>query len=869
MNLWNWWRDRTRRESELQDEIETHLRLAERDRVERGETTVDARAHVHREFGNVLLIKDVTRNQWSWAWLDQLGRDARFAMRAMWRMQAFSAVAGLSLALSIGANSALFSLVDALLLRSLPVKEPEQLVRVQRVATNDGGFSKPTGLDMVTFESLTELRAVFADVMAFAGLDRPVMRIDGTPEPFRVVEQVSSNFFRGLGVEPAIGHAETAGAALISYRFWKARFAGSSSALGRILTINGQAYPITGVAPPQFIGISLDAATDVWLVSPGAASLASSLIARLRPGVETARAEAATDALFQHLDQQPESTLPGRKWDLTIRAKITPACKGLSSLRDQYRQPLLALMALVIIVLLITCINIGNLLVVRNAGRVRELTVRVALGARRSQLIAQLLAEAAALATVGGAMACVVARWRVSAMLSMLPVTQIPDHLEFRLDARMLGFTSAVCLFAALLFALAPAWRATEVDLTIGLKTSRGMSAARGTRRLGRGLVAGQIALSVLLLAGAGLFIQTLRNLARADPGFDTRNLLQIELDTSGYKPGQVNAVFKILLDLLATIPGVQSVTGIRNPVMTGAASIGFVTMGGRQLRVDTADVGPQFFETMRVPLLRGRVFSPEDVGRSGVAPVVVTESYMKQFFPGEDVLGKPMGPPKVNVGLDGVQIVGVIRDTKFGGLHSEVRPMLFSLALREEQNRISALEVRTKGESSTVLQALQREIRRVNPRLLISIRTMQDVIDRSIAQERMVAATSGFFGVLALVLSAIGVFGVASFTVARRTNEFGVRIALGAGRWDVIRESLQETVLVFGMGLIVGAALAFVGTRLAASMIAGLLFGLTATDWTNIAGTGLVLCAVAIAACTIPAIRATRIDPVEAIRYE
>jgi predicted permease len=869
MKLWNWWRDRPRRESELQEEIETHLHLAERDRVERGETTVEARAQVRREFGNVLLIKDVTRNQWNWAWLDHLGRDARYAMRAMWRTQAFSAVAVLSLALSIGASTALFSLVDALLLRSLPVKEPEHLVRIQRIATNDGGFSKPTGLDRLTFESVTELRAIFADVMAFADLDRPVMRVDGTPEPVRVVEQVTSNFFRGLGVEPAIGHAESAGAAVISYRFWKARFAGSSNALGRILTINDQSYPITGVAPPRFIGISLDAATDVWLMSPAAASLASSLIARLRPGVETTRAETATDALFQHMDQQPESTLPGRKWDLTIRAKITPAGKGLSNLRDQYRQPLLALMALVIIVLLITCINIGNLLVVRNAGRVRELTVRVALGARRSQLITQLLAEAAALAATGGAMACVVARWGVSAMLSMLPVTQIPEHLEFRLDARMLGFTLAVCLFTALLFALAPAWRATEVDLTIGLKTSPGMSVARGTRRLGRGLVAGQVALSVLLLAGAGLFIQTLRNLARADPGFDTRNLLQIELDTSGYKPGQVNAVFKLLLDRLATIPGVQSVTGIRNPVMTGAASIGFVTMGGRQLRVDTADVGPQFFETMRVPLLRGRVFSPEDVLGSNVAPVVVTESYMKQFFPGEDVLGKPMGPPKVNVGLDSIQIVGVIRDTKFAGLHREVWPMLFSLALREEQNRISALEVRTKGEPSSLSQALQREIRRVSPRLLISIKTMQDVIDRSIAQERMVAATSGFFGVLALVLSAIGVFGVASFTVARRTNEFGVRIALGAGRWDVIRESLHETVLVFGMGLIVGGALAFVGARLAASMISGLLFGLTATDWTNIAGTGLVLCAVAIAACTIPAIRATRIDPVEAIRYE
>jgi predicted permease len=552
---------------------------------------------------------------------------------------------------------------------------------------------------------------------------------------------------------------------------------------------------------------------------------------------------------------------------MAVRADVKPAGKGSSNLRDTYQRALLALMVLVTLVLLITCTNIGNLLVVRNTNRMRELTVRTALGARRSRLITQLLVESAVLAMMGGTLAWLMARWGVSAVLSMLPLTDTPEFLAFRMDARVLGFLAAVSVLSAVLFALAPAWRATRVDLTTGLKAGlqggSGAATTRESRWLGRWLVAGQIALSVMLLAGAGLFLQTLRNLGKTDLGFDPRNLLQVGIDTpfAGYRQGQVNTVYKLLVDRLASIPGVEGVTGGRNPVLAGMlAGVPTPPSSG-------ADVDARFFEIMRIPLLRGRTFGPHDETRSG--PVaVISESYAKQIFPGEDAVGKRIPAAMIyGPGAYG-EVVGVVADAKLMSVRWNV-PMIYSPLLQGETDRVSAIEIRTSGDAAAIAHAVQDEVRRINPRLLTSIRPMQEVIDRSMAQERLVAATSGFFGVLGVILAGIGLFGVASFTVAQRTSELGIRIALGAGRWDVIRESLRDTALLFAIGLVAGGAAAFAGTRLAANLISGLLYGLSATDWRNIAVAGLLMIAVAIAACLIPALRAARVDPLKAIRYE
>ncbi|HEX5431124.1 MAG TPA: ABC transporter permease, partial [Bryobacteraceae bacterium] len=854
-----------RLDRDFEDELRDHLEsLAEEFRAA-GMTPAEARRAALLKLGHPEQLRESNRDHRGMPKLEGLAQDLRFAIRTLWKSRGFTSTAVLSLALGIGINAALFSLIDALLLRPLPVKAPDRLVNVQRLATVKGGFGKPI-MPMAAFESVKGLHTIFSDVAGFNEMYRPVISIEGVAEPGRGAEQGTSSFFRVLGVEAEIGRTENdAPGVVISDRFWKTRFGGNANALGRTLSLNGRPYPILGVAPPRFHGLSLDTSADVWLLAPFVGPYAPSLIGRLNPGIDLAQAQAAAEVLFRQMDQQPgmfRKLGPGMVW----RTEVTPAGRGRSSLREAYQKPLLALLVLVALVLLITCTNIGNLLVVRNTSRMRELTMRAALGARRSRIVMQLLVESITLAAAGGALALWVARWGASAIVSMLPLSQIPEQLEFRVDAQMLLFLAAVSTVSALLFALAPAWRASRVDLTAGLKAAPQTWTSRETRRLGRWLVAGQVALCVVLLAGAGLFLRTLRNVARTDPGFDTHNLLQVEIDTSGYRAGQINPLFKLLLDRVAAIPGVENVSGMRNPIM-GGMSIALVPFANTQITIETADIGPRFFETMRVPLRRGRFFTPEDVAHTDPVPVVVSESYANEFFPYEDAIGKRL--PRQVTDSAGAEIIGVVGDTKFAGLRAEAVPMAYTLALREEQNRMSALEVRTSGDPTNVIRAIQEEVRRVNPRLLLSVKTMQDAIGESMAQERMVAATSGFFGVLGLALAGIGLFGAASFTVAQRTSELGIRMALGASRWNVIRESLRDTALVFGLGLIAGGAAAFAAARLAGSMISGLLFGLTAADWTNIAAAGVIMFAVAVVACTLPALRAARIDPLESIRYE
>jgi len=529
-------------------------------------------------------------------------------------------------------------------------------------------------------------------------------------------------------------------------------------------------------------------------------------------------------------------------------------------LRAQYERPLLALMALVTLVLLITCTNVGNLLVVRNTARRRELTMRVALGARRSRLMLQGLVESAVLAAMGGILALVFARWGVSAILSMMPLPAIPEALRFQADARVLVFAAGASLLSALLFGLAPAWRATQVDLTAALRSNQGSTPTKGARRLGRSLVACQVGLSVLLLVGAGLFVQTLRNLTRLDMGFNADSLLQVSLDTrgSGYQRGQVGPLYRLLLERVSTIPGVRSVTGVRNPLMRGAGSRCRMQIPGVEFGPDEAwdcaDVGPSFFETMNMSLVSGRTFTTADF-EQGRRLVVVSEAFAKRYFPNADPVGR-------------FPIIGVVRNARLGAVRGEIGPMTYHM-LPPEPDRINALEVRTDGDADAIARAVREAIRRVNPRLLVGVGTVRREIDRNIARERMVAATSAFFSVLGLLLASIGIFGVASSTVAQRTTELGIRMALGAGRWSVIRASLRETMIVFAAGLAAGIAAAIAGVRLTASLIADLLFGLTATDAANIVVAVLLIAFVVLAACILPAHRATRIDPLTAIRHE
>ena len=700
-------------------------------------------------------------------------------------------------------------------------------------------------------------------VAGFESLDRPVVTIGGADEPNRRLAKVSSNFFHELGIPASVGRVPEAtddAVAIVGDAWWRERFSASSDALGKAMTVDGQTYTIVGVAPAGFRGLSIDTATDGWIVSRQPATLR--MLARLAPGVGAEQARAAAEVVFRQLaETQPQAM----RWGDDMRTTLVPAGRGLSQLREQYERPLLALSALVIVVLLITCTNVGNLLVLRHAGRRRELAVRVALGAGRGRLVLMYAIESVVLALLGGALALVVASWSVSILLSTLPVPAPPDGLAFHADARVLAFAACVSMVSALLFGLVPAWRATRSDLSLVLRSGPGRGTTQRSRRAGRWLVACQVALSVLLLVGAGLFVQTLRNLSRVDVGFVPDGLLQVSIDTrgAGYGPGQVGALQRRLLDRVGAIPGVRSVTAIRNGVMHSTGTRSRVTLPGRALGSDDAwngaEVGPAFFETMAIPVLRGRAFTDSDFAQ-GRRLVAVTEAWARRYFPGENPVGALIGDAPQ------YEIVGVVADSRIFDLRTDVGPTMYFMA-PPDPDRFNALEVRTAGNVDAVTRSVQAQIRDINPRLLIGVRTMRQEIARSVARERLVATTSTAFSLLGVLLASIGIFGVAAATVAQRTTELGIRMALGAGRWAVVREALGETLQVFAAGLAAGLVLAAIAVRVTATLVGDLLFGVTATDTATVAGAALVMLLVAVAACLLPARRAVSIDPLAAIR--
>ena len=797
------------------------------------------------------------------ALLDVLGQDLRAALRSLLRHRAFTVFAVLSLALGIGANAALFSLVDGLLLRTLAVREPQRLVTVQPTFVGLGIRKGVGGLSAAAFEAMRARREVFSQVVGYETLSRPVLAVDGADEPSRRVERVSGTFFDDLGVVASLGRVPRPGeqgVALVSGAWWRARFGGSAAVLGRTIAVDGDHYTIVGVASHAFAGLSIDTGTDAWIPAPPGTSLR--MLARLAPGVDVARAQATAQVVLTQVNE----TQPGpRRWATGTYMAVEPAGRGFSDLREQYARPLVALSALVVVVLLITCTNVGNLLVVRNAARRRELAVRVALGAGRWRLVSMYLAESVVLAIAGAALGLVLARWGVSILLSMLPVAVTPDSLVFRLDARALLFVVAVSLLSALLFGLAPAWRAARGDVIAALRSSAGKGATAGGRRLDRWLVACQVALSVLLLVGAGLFAQTVRNLQRLDVGFDADGLLQVSLDTrnAGYGPGQVGPLRARLLERVAQVPGVRSVTAIRNGVMQAAGTRSRVPLPGRELPPDEAwngaEVGPAFFETLAIPVRRGRTFTRDDFAQ-GRRLVVVSDDWARRYFPREDPIGARIGESGQ------YEIVGVVAASRIFDVRTDVGPTMYFMA-PPEPDRFSALEVRVAGDVDAVAGAVQAEIRRLNPRLVLGVRTMRQEIDRMLARERLLAATSAGFSLLGLLLASVGIFGVAAATVARRTTEIGIRMALGAPPWTVVREALRDTLVTFAAGLAAGLGAAVVAVRLAAPFVGDLLFGLAPTDGATLAGAGLVMLLIAVAACVLPARRAVRIDPLAAIR--
>jgi predicted permease len=864
---------------EFDEELTTHLELLVDEGRRRGLSPDQARRDALLKLGRPVALREAHREQRGMQVLDVLAQDLRYAIRMLRKSPAFTAIVTLSLALGIGANTALFSLVDNLLVRSLPVRDPDRLVQLQVVPTRASRTGKPIAslFPRKVFDAVRAQDRIFADVVGFLRLeDRPGITLDGAAEPEREVEYVSENFFTGLGVSPIAGRSPGAAdhnVAVISARWWRARFGGRGDAIGRTLRIAGKTYAIIGVAPPRFHGFNVDHSADIWIY-PAAADL--DMVALLQAGVAPAQAEAAVDDLLRQvvLEQQP------RLAPENMKTEALAVGQGLSRLRGQYKTALLALMALVAVVLLTTCTNVGSLLMLRNAARRRELSVRTALGAGRSRLMVQSLVESALVAAAGCIAGLFLARWGISMVLSMLPLPEPPGGLAFVADARVVGFAVAVSVLSVLLFGLGPAWRATDVDLTRALRSGQSATAPKRTRRLSRGLIACQVALSVPLLVGAGLFAQTLRNLSHLDIGFSADRLLQVRIDArvAGYKEEQSGALFRLLLERVSAIPGVRSTATVGTPLMQGTSTSMAVPLPGlvppNDEMWDAVGVGPQFFETMGIEVVRGRTFTAADFKRdfvpapaSGSAspeliaflrrngPFIINEAFARRYYPNADPL-MPTSP-----------VVGIVRDAKLFGVGTQLGPLMF-LASRQP-HRISAIVVRTARDTQETAAALREVIQGVHPRLFVRIDTVGEAMNRNIAKERIVAAISAFFGLIGLLLVSIGIFGVASSAVAQRTNELGIRMALGADRWSVVRESLRDTMTVVCAGLVAGIAVAMVVVRVTASFIANLLFGLTATDTASMVWAVLLMVAVSVAACILPARRATRIDPLTAIRHE
>ncbi len=892
---------RRRVEAELLAELSFHLEQQTAEYVAAGMAPAEARHAAHRIIGNLGKIEEECRDMRRTRWLETFLQDLRYALRSLRLAPAFTLVAALSLALGIGANTAIFSLLDALLLRQLPVRSPERLVAVgdpSRTGGKSEGSLRTDVFSVPLYRELRDRNQVFSGLFASGRSGRLTVGTDRSaakPETARG-RLVSGNYFAVLGVPAFRGRTFTAaddrspGASpyvVISYDYWQRRFAGSPGAIGRSLTLNGYPLTIIGVTPPEFFGDIVGTPTDVWIplmmqrqVNPGRDYLDHwevswlLLMGRLKPGVSLAEAHSSIDSLFKQLVANgvvPAETLPEDIADLHV--DVSPGGTGFSALRRQFSRPLKTLMGIVALVLLIACANVANLLLERANGRRKEISIRLALGAGRLRLVRQLLTESLVLAFLGGALGVLFAFWADAGLLKLIDVPA-SRALDLRPNLTILAFTAGVSLLTGVLFGLAPALRSTRVELAPALKeSSRNLAGAGGGRRwpFGKVLVVSQFALSLLLLMGAGLFVRTLVNLQRLDLGYQREGALMLSLDpvAAGYPGERLGAFCEQMLERLRAVPGVAAATLSENGLFSGTESSTSIAISGRPEipypanQVASDRVGPGYFEVVGIPIVLGRGIGAKD--RAGALRVaVINESMARFYFPNQNPIGQRFAETDA---MDKVyEVVGVSRDVRDHELRGDVRRRYYTPMLQDAET-LSAFnyEIRTRDPKALV-EPVRAAVRGFDPRLVINdLGPLTANIDESIGDEHLVAKLSAVFGVLALLLASIGLYGVISYTISRRTNEIGIRMALGANHGRVLWMVLRETLLLALAGIVVGLLAVFGSARVVASR----LFGLSAYDPATLAAATVVLVAVAVIAGAIPGSRATRVDPTEALRYE
>ena len=828
-------------------------------------------------------------------------QDVRYALRTFRNSPVFFTIAVASLALGIGANTAIFSFVDQLILRLLPVKDPQQLVLLWGRGDHYGGNNGPQRLSYPMYLEFRDKNQVFSGM--FCRYDTSFnLSFDGHTE--RVAgEFVSGTYFPVLGVGAAIGRVFTPEddvtkgghpVAVISYRYWITRFAGDPAVVGRKLAVNGYPMTIIGVSQAGFDGTDPGSPPQVFVpvtmrvaLNPQAEGLLESrrqrwvsAFGRLKPGMSIEQAQAGLQPLFhQMLDwevQQKEFSRAApivKERFLRMWLELVPASRGRSYLRDRFSNPLLVLTAIVALVLLIACANVANLLIARSAARQKEIALRLALGAGRWRIVSQLLVESMILALAGGAAGLALAVWVDRALIGFLPPQTAPASISTTPDWRILSFNLAVSVLTGLIFGLIPALKSTRPDLAPTLKDEVGSIAGGTSVGLRKALVAAQVTLSLLLLIVAGLFIRSLANLKDLDPGFETKNLLTFSVNPTmnGYKNERSLDFYRQLKEALDNMPGVESAALAVVPVLEDNEWDNSITVESYQAKPgEWIDphlnyISTEYFKTMRVPIVEGRDFRPSD-GAGAPKVAIVNERLARRYFAGGRALGRHIGMGGDPGVKPDIEIVGVVRDTKYENMRQEM-PMEFFIPYTQISfvNGMAAY-VRTTRDPEQVFAAIRGIVNRIDPNVPIyRMKTLQKQLEYSLATERLVASLSGAFGLLATLLAALGLYGVMAYAVARRTREIGVRMALGAGRGDVLWLVLREVLWLTGIGIAIGLPIAW-GL---AGLVKAQLYGITPTDPLSIVWATLGIAAAAAIAGYIPAARATRIDPMRALRWE
>lgn len=905
--------------------------------------------------------------------MNSLWMDIRYALRMLAKSPGFTAVAVLTLALGIGANTAIFSLINGILMRALPVQDAQSLVVLRwsahrapdihnssshgdcgrtylsRKSESSGcSFSQPFFNDVATHVT------AFSRVAAFSSGGQLDLSGNGTASVLSS-QAVSGEFFSTLGVRavagrlivPADDSVSASPVAVLNYGYWKSQFGGSPSAIGKTIRLNKVPFTIIGVADPRFDSLSPGRTYDIWvplsalpLLHPGPDYKARPtdvyswwlvIMGRLKPGVAPLQAQAEVSTVFRN--EMLHGAKPLSKPEDDPKVAALPAQSGLVGSTGDIAPIAYVLMMAVGIVLLIACANLAGLLLSRATAREREIAVRLALGAGRTRIVRQLLTESVMLSVAGGALGILLSVWGTEAFVSLLASgSSRPFPYHVGIDARVLAFTFAVSVLTGIVFGLAPAFRGTRIDLTPALKESSlgsvGISGAgRGWLTLGDGLVVAQVALAVVVLVGAGLLVRTLQNLRNVDPGFDTRNLLTFSLDPTliGYKTPQIDAFYRDLQQRLASIPGVESVSYSNSTLLSGDLwSTGFHLAGAPKDQESEADylpVGANFFSTMHMRLLAGRNFTAADFAQAEVAqeaieariaaqealeagtgntpaaskagssaphaagaaaaaaneapvPVIVNKTFVQKYFPKVNPIGQRFGEDQGNpaageIAKPGWVIDGVVSDAKYDDLRGDIQPTMYV----PSSGLNTSFELRAAANPLSLVPIIRSVVSQMDSNLpIFGVHTQTQLIDQLLVEERMIGQLSSFFGIVALVLACIGLYGLLAYQVARRTREIGIRLALGAERRDVLRLVVRQGIALAAVGAACGSVIAFWVTRYLAHAAPGqtsLLYGVRPTDPLTYAGVAALLCAVALLACYIPARRASKVDPMVALRYE